>query len=158
MPCGITSTITPTAVAPAESGQVALTPPATKTVILLADDNEPNLSTLSSYLIARGYDIRIAKNGQEALEKAQSEKPDLILMDIQMPVMDGLEATKQIRQYPDLVSIPIIALTALAMKGDKEKCLAAGANDYLSKPVRLNQLVTTIQQLLRSRLVTRDDD
>ena len=158
LPCGITSTITPTAVAPAESGQVALTPPATKTVILLADDNEPNLSTLSSYLIARGYDIRIAKNGQEALEKAQSEKPDLILMDIQMPVMDGLEATKQIRQYPDLVSIPIIALTALAMKGDKEKCLAAGANDYLSKPVRLNQLVTTIQQLLRSRLVTRDDD
>jgi signal transduction histidine kinase len=140
--------------------QTELGPPEailSKTVILLADDNEPNLNTLSSYLTARGYEIRIAKNGQEAVEKARSEKPDLILMDIQMPIMDGLEATQKIRQYPDLASTPIIALTALAMKGDKEKCLAAGANDYITKPVRLNQLVTSIQQLLRSRLASGDD-
>jgi len=157
LPCTTNAALPPSAAQP----QTELALPEgilTKTVILLADDNEPNINTLSSYLTARGYEIRVAKNGQEAVEKARSEKPDLILMDIQMPVLDGLEATKQIRQYPDLASTPIIALTALAMKGDKERCLAAGANDYLSKPVRLNQLVTTIQQLLRSRLVTRDDD
>jgi len=136
LPCVATATLR-SATAPPSSEQTCQSlSPLTRAVILLADDNEPNLNTLSSYLTARGYDIRIAKNGQEAIEKAHSEKPDLILMDIQMPVMDGLEATKHIRQFPDLASIPIIALTALAMQGDKEKCLAAGANDYLTKPVR----------------------
>lgn len=122
-----------------------------KAVILLVDDNEPNRDTVSSYLIAKGYEIRVAQNGQEAIEKARSDTPDLILMDIQMPIMDGLEATQKIRQYPHLASIPIIALTALAMKEDRERCLAAGANDYLSKPVKLKQLAATIQQLLSTQ-------
>ena len=90
----------------------------------------------------------IAKDGQEALDLAKAHHPDLILMDIQMPIMDGLEATRQIRRDPDLVKIPIIALTALAMTGDRERCLDAGANDYLTKPVKLKLLVSTMQQFL----------
>jgi CheY-like chemotaxis protein len=89
-----------------------------------------------------------AKNGQEAIALAKSHQPDLILMDVQMPVMDGLEATKQIRLDPSLVNIPIIALTALAMEGDRDRCLAAGANEYISKPIKLKQLVHLIQDLL----------
>jgi PAS domain S-box-containing protein len=116
--------------------------------ILLADDDEANISTFSSYLKAKGYRILVAKNGREAIALAKAHQPDLILMDIQMPVMDGLEATMQIRLDPNLIEIPIIALTALAMTGDRERCLAAGATDYLTKPVKLKQLVTTIHQLL----------
>jgi PAS domain S-box-containing protein len=116
--------------------------------ILLAEDNEANISTVSSYLEAKGYRILLARNGQEAIAIAKMHQPDLILMDIQMPVMDGLEATKQIRRDPNLVGIPIIALTALAMAGDREKCLAAGANEYLTKPVKLKNLTNIIQQLL----------
>jgi PAS domain S-box-containing protein len=120
-------------------------------LILLAEDNEANISTLSSYLIAKGYCILLARNGQEAIDQVQSQKPDLILMDIQMPGMDGLEAIQQIRSIPNSGKVPIIALTALAMSGDCDRCLAAGANDYLSKPVKLKQLVTTIQQYLSLR-------
>ncbi|WP_413174046.1 PAS domain-containing protein [Anabaena azotica] len=121
----------------------------TQPVILLAEDNQANISTLSAYLEARGYQIILAKNGQEAIALATMQTPNLILMDIQMPEMDGLEAMRQIRANPQLVSIPIIALTALAMPGDEEKCLEAGANEYLSKPVTLKQLVEMIQKLLR---------
>ncbi|ASC69604.1 hypothetical protein XM38_005310 [Halomicronema hongdechloris C2206] len=117
-------------------------------LILLAEDNAANVSTLSSYLKAKGYQILVAHNGQEAIALAQANTPDLILMDIQMPVMDGLEATRQIRQDPNLARLPIIALTALAMPGDRERCLAAGASDYLIKPARLRQLVSTIHNLL----------
>ena len=117
-------------------------------LILLAEDNEANISTVSSYLKAKGYRILLAKNGQEAIALAQSQHPDVILMDIQMPGMDGLEAMQQIRRDPNLVDLPIIALTALAMTGDRDRCLAAGANDYISKPVKLKQLAATIQQLL----------
>ncbi|MTJ11885.1 PAS domain S-box protein [Anabaena sp. UHCC 0187] len=117
-------------------------------LILLAEDNEGNVLTISSYLEAKGYRMIWAKTGQEAIELAKSHFPDLILMDIQMPEMDGLEAMKQIRLNPDLLTLPIIALTALAMPGDQEKCLAAGANHYLSKPLRLKELTTIIQQLL----------
>ena len=80
--------------------------------------------TISSYLIAKGYRIVLAKNGEEAISIALSATPDLILMDVQMPVMDGLKATQQIRQIPSLVNIPIITLTALAMTGDRDRCLA----------------------------------
>ncbi len=121
-------------------------------LILIAEDNEANIMTISSYLTAKGYRLVLAGNGQEAIEKAMSAQPDLILMDIQMPVMDGLEATKQIRQIPSLVNIPIIALTALAMTGDRDRCIAAGANEYIAKPVKLKQLTYTIEQLLTTSL------
>ncbi|MEG3898062.1 MULTISPECIES: PAS domain S-box protein [unclassified Microcoleus] len=120
-------------------------------LILLAEDNEANISTVSSYLRAKGYRILLAKNGEEAIALAKSENPNLILMDIQMPGMDGLEAMQQIRLDPNLVDVPIVALTALAMTGDRDRCLAAGANDYLTKPVKLKQLAATIQQLLTSQ-------
>lgn len=118
-------------------------------LLLLVEDNEDNIVTVASYLEMKGNRLLVARNGQEALALAQAEHPDLILMDIQMPGMDGLEAIRQIRLLPDLKHIPIIALTALAMAGDRERCLAAGASDYLSKPVRLKQLSATIQQLLK---------
>ncbi|MEG4912557.1 response regulator, partial [Microcoleus sp. B13-B4] len=120
-------------------------------LILLAEDNEANITTISSYLKAKGYRILLAKNGEEAIALAKSENPNLILMDIQMPGMDGLEAMQQIRCDPNLVDLPIVALTALAMTGDRDRCLAAGANDYLTKPVKLKQLASTIQQLLASK-------
>ncbi|TYQ27291.1 PAS domain S-box protein [Pseudanabaena sp. UWO310] len=115
--------------------------------ILLVDDNEANLITIESYLSARGYDIILASNGEEAIALAQLQAPDLILMDIQMPGTNGLETIKQMRQIPSLANQTIIALTALTMQGDREKCIAAGANEYLAKPVKLRQLVLTIQQL-----------
>ena len=119
-------------------------------LILLAEDNEANIETFTSYLTAINYRVIIARNGIEAIAQAKANLPDIILMDIQMPTMDGLEATKQIRLDPNLVDIPIIALTALAMEGDREKCLEAGANQYLSKPVKLRQLNLLIQQILDS--------
>jgi CheY-like chemotaxis protein len=117
-------------------------------LVLLAEDNEANIATISSYLIAKDYRVVFAKNGQEAIALAKSHHPDLILMDVQMPVMDGLEATRQIRCDPDLINIPIIALTALAMTGDREKCLTAGASEYLTKPVKLKALSQMIQTFL----------
>jgi CheY-like chemotaxis protein len=116
--------------------------------ILLAEDNEVNINTFSSYLTTQGYQIILAYNGQDAIDLAQTHHPDLILMDIQMPKLNGLEAIARIRQYPDLAGIPIIALTALIIEADREKCLAAGANDYLTKPVSLKQLNHTIQKWL----------
>jgi PAS domain S-box-containing protein len=118
-------------------------------LILLAEDNEANIFTISNYLEATGYRLILAKNGKEAVNMSQSQIPDLILMDVQMPEVDGLEAIKQIRLNPKLANTPIIALTALAMPDDQEKCLAVGANEYLTKPVRLKQLVTMIKQFLR---------
>lgn len=116
--------------------------------LLLAEDNEANVATISSYLKAKGYQIQVATNGREALLKAQEEVPDLILMDIQMPEVDGLTAIAQMRADSSLASIAIIALTALAMPGDREKCLAMGANEYLTKPIRLKHLADVIQNLL----------
>jgi PAS domain S-box-containing protein len=119
-------------------------------LILLAEDNEANIGTFSSYLNAKGYRLVFARNGQQAINLTKEHHPDLILMDIQMPVMDGLTAIKQIRLDPNLADIPIIALTALAMAGDREKCLDAGANEYLTKPVKLKELSTCIQQVLNA--------
>ena len=119
-------------------------------LILLAEDNEANIATFSCYLEAKGYRILSATDGQQAIDLTKVHHPDLILMDIQMPVIDGLEAIKQICLDPNLADIPIIALTALAMAGDREKCLAAGANEYLTKPVKLKQLATNIQKVLNA--------
>jgi len=125
-------------------------PPASPApVILLAEDEENNIRTLSTYLEAKGYQLVVARNGAEALSRAHDSKPALILMDIQMPGMDGLEAIRRIRADTALGQVPIIALTALAMSGDRERCLAAGADEYLTKPVSLKGLVRAIEAHLQ---------
>lgn len=123
----------------------------TSQLILIVDDNEANISSMWDYLKSRGYRLLAAKDGQAAVDFANSEKPDLILMDIQMPNIDGLEAIGIIRNNPELVATPIIALTALAMSGDRERCLQVGANEYLTKPVKLKHLSETIQKLLTKK-------
>jgi PAS domain S-box-containing protein len=133
---------------PAPESLTPTPPRPEKGVILLAEDNEINLITISDYLIKIGYRVIPARTGQEAIDRAGEETPHLILMDIQMPVMDGLEAIARLRADPRFVAVPIIALTALAMPGDKERCLAAGANNYMSKPVSLKGLVKTLEAQL----------
>ncbi|MBD2665330.1 two-component hybrid sensor and regulator [Richelia sinica FACHB-800] len=139
----------PTLVHLPSSVEQELSPPTVKShVILLVEDNQVNIYTTLDYLESRGYRLIVANNGKQALEILKTEQPDLILMDIQMPEMDGIEAIHRIRQ--DLqVDVPIIALTALAMPGDKDNCLAAGANEYFTKPIQFKQLVATIEKLLK---------
>ncbi len=117
--------------------------------LLLAEDNPMIISVLSDYLSAEGYDITLAHNGHEAVSQARITQPDLILMDVQMPEMDGLEATQRIRRENNLAQTPIIMLTALAMPGDRERCLSAGANDYLTKPINLTQLARIVPYWLK---------
>jgi len=121
-----------------------------KPVILIAEDNQGNVMSVKSYLEAKGYEVLVATDGEEAINLVESEKPDLIIMDIQMPKLNGIDAIASIRGNELFKNIPIIALTALAMEGDKEKCLNAGANEYLSKPVRLRQLLEIVDSLLSS--------
>ncbi len=118
-------------------------------VILLVEDNEINVQAIAEYLQDIGFQIEIARNGQEAIDTATWLCPDLILMDIQMPVLDGLTATRRLRSKTATADTPIIALTALAMPGDRERCLAAGASDYLAKPIRLADLVAMIERWLQ---------
>jgi CheY-like chemotaxis protein len=113
--------------------------------ILVVDDNPTGRDVVAAYLRGRGYRVDIATNGYEAITQASSLEPSLILMDIQMPDMDGIEAMKRLRANPALAKIPIIALTALAMQGDRERCLEAGADRYLSKPVPLRQIAELIE-------------
>ena len=115
--------------------------------ILLVEDNEANIQTIRDYLESTGMRVSVATNGIEALSSIDREIPDLILMDVFMPEMDGLEATRIIREERGLVDLPIIALTALAMDSDMEKCLEAGATEYFTKPVRFGKLVKTIHRL-----------
>ena len=117
-------------------------------LILLAEDNEANISSMYSYLEAKGYRIYVARDGLEAIAFAKEYQPDLILMDIQMPVMNGLDAIKQIRLEPNFNHTPIIALTALAMESDRQKCLDSGADEYITKPVKLQALSQKIQTFL----------
>jgi len=119
--------------------------------ILLVEDNEMNRDMLSRRLERRGYQVIIAEDGATGVTKAKSETPDLILMDMSLPVMDGWEATRQIKAVPETQHIPIIALTAHAMAGDEEKALAAGCNDYETKPVDLPKLLAKIDALLQSK-------
>jgi CheY-like chemotaxis protein len=115
-------------------------------VILLVEDDARNIFALSSVLEPKGAKLRIARNGREALELvSQAPTVDLILMDIMMPEMDGLEAIRRIRARGDLEKLPIIALTAKAMRDDHEKCLAAGASDYVAKPIDVDKLLSLIR-------------
>ncbi len=117
-------------------------------LILVAEDSEILIQGYSEYLLEVGYRVIVARNGIEAIEKTREEHPRLILMDVQMPEMDGLKAIGHIRSDQSISHIPIIALTALAMPGDRQRCIDAGANGYLSKPVSLLDLVNTIRDLL----------
>jgi len=116
--------------------------------ILLVEDNEMNRDMLSRRLERKGHQILIAVDGEQGVEIAQAETPDLILMDMSLPVLDGWEATRKLKALPATSSIPIIALTAHAMAGDQEKCFAAGCDDYDTKPVEFSRLLGKIQALL----------
>lgn len=116
--------------------------------ILLVEDNEMNRDMLSRRLTRKNYEVVMAMDGLEAVAKAQSEQPDLILMDISLPVIDGREATKRIRATAETQSIPIIALTAHAMSGDRDLALEAGCNDYETKPIDLPRLLEKIETWL----------
>jgi CheY-like chemotaxis protein len=122
--------------------------------ILLVEDNEMNRDMLSRRLERRGYEVVIAVDGQQGVELAQSSAPDLILMDMSLPVIDGWEATRQLKSMDRMKAVPIIALTAHAMSGDREKALEAGCNDYDTKPIELPRLLGKIEALLGSKPTT----
>lgn len=117
--------------------------------ILLVEDSEMNRDMLARRLARRGYEVVIAVDGGQGVTLAQTEAPDLILMDMNLPVLDGSEATRQLRAAPATRSIPIIALTAHAMSGDREKALEAGCDDYDTKPIELERLLGKIEVLLK---------
>ena len=119
-----------------------------KKKILIVEDNPQNMRLIEMLLGARGYTLLKAINGEEAVNLATAERPDLIIMDIQLPKMNGLEATRKLRQLPDFSYTPIIAITAYAMKGDREKLLAAGCDAYLSKPINTRKLPEVISEML----------
>ncbi|MBI3948806.1 MAG: response regulator [Armatimonadetes bacterium] len=117
--------------------------------ILLVEDNEMNRDMLSRRLARRGFDVVVAVDGAQAVAMASSEAPDTILMDLSLPVMDGWEATRQLKAAPETRPIPIIALTAHAMSGDREKAIEAGADDYDSKPIEFPRLLSKIEACLQ---------
>ena len=129
-----------------ESGKINMASDSVK--ILLVDDEPDILEFMEYNLKKEGYDVYLAKNGKEAIDIAKKEKPQLIILDIMMPVMDGYEATKRIRQNPKFKKLPIIALTAKAMKDDRQLCIEAGANDYLSKPFKPQELYDKIMNVI----------
>ena len=116
--------------------------------ILLVEDNELNRDMLSRRLTKRGYEVSIAMDGVEGVEKARSSRPDLVLMDMSLPLKDGWEATADLKNDPATSHIPIIGLSAHAMDGDRDKAMKAGCNDYDTKPVELDRLLGKIEALL----------
>ena len=116
--------------------------------ILVVEDNEINRDMVVRRLQRRGFTIVSAVDGQQGIDMTRSEKPDLILMDMSLPVVDGWEATRQIKSDPDIKHIPIIGLTAHAMVGDRDKAIQAGCNDYATKPVEFEKLVGLINRLI----------
>ena len=116
--------------------------------ILIVEDNEMNRDMLSRRLERRGFAIVMAVDGQQGVDMARSEKPDLILMDMSLPVMDGWTATQAIKGDADMKNIPVIALTAHAMAGDREKAMAAGCDDYDTKPIELPRLLEKIGKFI----------
>ena len=116
--------------------------------VLIVEDNELNMKLFHDLLEASGMTILQTRNGIDALEVAKRERPDLIVMDIQLPEMSGLEVTAKIKSDPDLAPIPVIAVTAFAMKGDEERIRAAGCEAYLSKPISIDRFISTIKAFL----------
>ena len=118
--------------------------------ILIVEDNEMNRDMLSRRLIRRGYQIVMAVDGEQGLAAAKTEAPDLILMDMSLPVIDGWEATRRLKAEPQTRGIPVIGLTAHAMAGDREKVIDAGCDDYDTKPIELPRLLEKIEALLHA--------
>ena len=122
------------------------------TKILYVEDNDDNVYMLKMRLELLGdYEVLAAENGEKGCEMAATEQPDLVLMDLEMPVVDGWEATRRLREKPQTGDIPIIALSAHALAGEREKALAAGCNEFDTKPIEFDRLVATIRQLLERR-------
>jgi CheY-like chemotaxis protein len=121
------------------------------TKILLVEDNEMNRDMLSRRLVRKGYEVIMALDGRQAIEMAAAETPDLILMDMSLPVIDGWEATRQVKAAPATRAIPVIALTAHAMAGDREKAIQAGCDDYDTKPIDFPHLLEKITTLLEQK-------
>ena len=118
--------------------------------ILLVEDNEMNRDMLSRRLIRKGYEVVVGEDGEKGVSLAASDRPDIILMDMSLPVIDGWEATRRIKAAPETAAIPVIALTAHAMVSDRDKALEAGCDDYDTKPVDLPRLLGKIERLLVS--------
>jgi two-component system, cell cycle response regulator DivK len=117
--------------------------------ILVVEDQEDNRRILRDLLTSGGYEIMEAEDGKSGITAAEAERPDLILMDIQMPVMDGYEATRRIKASPELRAIPIIVVTSYALSGDEDKARAAGCDDYIAKPYSPRQMLAKIKEHLR---------
>jgi two-component system cell cycle response regulator DivK len=117
--------------------------------VLIVEDNELNMKLFHDLLDAHGYKTLQTRDGMEALEIAREHRPDLILMDIQLPEVSGLEVTKWLKEDDDLASIPVIAVTAFAMKGDEEKIRNGGCEAYIAKPISISNLLTTIEKVLK---------
>jgi two-component system, cell cycle response regulator DivK len=118
------------------------------TKVLLVEDNEMNRDMLSRRLIRRGFQVVFAMDGQQGIDLARSERPDIIIMDMSLPVVDGWEATRRLKADDATRSVPVIGLTAHAMSGDREKAIEAGCDDYDTKPVELDRLIGKIERLL----------
>jgi CheY-like chemotaxis protein len=120
--------------------------------LLLVEDNEMNRDMLSRRLIRRGYEVAIAIDGAQGVEMARTETPDLVLMDLSLPVIDGWEATRRIKAAQETKHLPVIGLTAHAMAGDREKAIEAGCDDYDTKPIELERLLQKVEALLQGKV------
>ncbi len=119
--------------------------------VLLVEDNEMNRDMLSRRLVRRGFEVSVAVDGQQGVEMAASESPDIILMDMSLPVLDGWEASRRLKASPATQAIPLIALTAHAMSGDRDRAMQAGCDDYDTKPIEFPRLLEKIDRLLTAQ-------
>jgi CheY-like chemotaxis protein len=120
--------------------------------VLLVEDNEMNRDMLSRRLVRRGFEVSLAVDGQQGVEMAGRESPDIILMDMSLPVLDGWEASRQLKANPTTQTIPLIALTAHAMAGDRDRAMQAGCDDYDTKPIEFQRLMEKIDRLLTAKM------
>ena len=116
--------------------------------ILIVEDNQTNAQLLKDVLVIKGYEVFIVTNGDDALASMEASKPDLVLMDVQLPGMDGYEVTRKMRDNPETKELPVIAVTAYALKGDKEKAMDAGCDGYMSKPINTRELPKMVENLI----------